>query len=383
MKDKTGARMRNPGTTKSRNTLDGAGLPTRRDFLRTAAGAGLALAGSPIAAWADHHGHPTPNSISYLDRRTYVRNMEVLAHFMPGHDCNGKMQLVSIGDRRYLFQQGDVIDISNVRKPAFLIICGFECGHVQFAFNKNLKKWILMTGQQTPITDSTPEAPLGKYDDPHLDDKRKNYKGLRGVRFYDVTDPSKITKLSEFSTGATGQGTHRNYYDGGKYAYLDTAPDESFIHQPSYFRQLVNGNMIVDASDPGNAKEVSMWWVPGSRKGEEAEYNKWMWSKLVPPKVVADQTPFAGLHGPVYVPKKLEDGGNRGYGAFGCNGFIILDLSDPQHQKEIGRFEPPAQYSGMGIAFHTIYCGILDRGFVISNGETTNSDCNQDRKSTR
>jgi hypothetical protein len=120
-----------------------------------------------------------------------------------------------------------------------------------------------------------------------------------------------------------------------------------------------------------------MWWVPGSRKGEEAEYNKWIWSKLVPPKVVADQTPFAGLHGPVYVPKKLEDGGNRGYGAFGCNGFIILDLSDPTHQKEIGRFEPPPQYSGMGIAFHTIYCGILERGFVLTNGETTNSDCNQ------
>jgi hypothetical protein len=31
----------------------------------------------------------------------------------------------------------------------------------------------------------------------------------------------------------------------------------------------------------------------------------------------------------------------------------------------------------MGIAFHTIYCGILERGFVLTNGETTNSDCNQ------
>lgn len=50
------------------------------------------------------------------------------------------------------------------------------------------------------------------------------------MRFYDATNPSKIIKLSEFSTGATGQGTHRNYYDGGKYAYLDTAPDETFIH---------------------------------------------------------------------------------------------------------------------------------------------------------
>ena len=350
---------------------------SRREFLQCAAGAALATATAPLVALADHHGHPTPNSIGYLDRRMYLHNMELLAHFSPGKNRGGKMQMMAIGSRRYLFQQGDVIDVSDVRKPAFYNKGGFQGNQVQLAYNKELKKWILMTGAQTPITDSTPEAPMGKYDDPHLDDKRKNYKGLRGIRFYDATDPSKIVKLSEFSTGATGQGTHRNYYDGGKYAYLDTAPDETFIHQPSYFRELVNGNMIIDVSDPSNAKEVSMWWVPGSRKGEEAEYNKWTWSKLVPPKVVADQTPFAGLHGPVYVPKRLEDGGNRGYGAFGCNGFIILDLSDPKHQKEIGRFEPPAQYSGMGIAFHTIYCGILERGFVITNGETTNSDCNQ------
>ncbi len=353
MRDDTRAKMPKSKTAKLTNARGKTFPPTRREFLRTAAGATLAMAGAPIAAWADHHGHPSPNSISYLDRRMYVRNMELLAHFMPGRVRNGKMQLMSIGNRRYMFQQGDVIDVSDVRKPAFYNKGGFEGNQVQVAYNKNLKKWILMTGAQTPITDSTPEAPMGKYDDPHLDDKRKNYKGLRGVRFYDVTDPSKIVKLSEFSTGATGQGTHRNYYDGGKYAYLDTAPDETFIHQPGYFRQLVNGNMIIDASDPSSAKEVSMWWVPGSRKGEEAEYNKWIWSKLVPPKVVADQTPFTGLHGPVYVPKKLEAGGKRGYGAFGCNGFIILDLSDP------------------------FYCGILDRGFVITNGETTNSDCNQ------
>jgi hypothetical protein len=41
-----------------------------------------------------------------------------------------------------------------------------------------------------------------------------------------------MVKISEFSTGATGQGTHRNYYDGGKYAYLDTAPDETVLIAP-------------------------------------------------------------------------------------------------------------------------------------------------------
>lgn len=353
-------------------------ISSRRQFLKhAAAGAGIAVASSALPALADHHPHPTPNSLTYLDRRTYIQNMEVLAHIEPGARRGGKLQMMAIGNRRYLIQQGDIIDVSDLHKPGMYNRKCFEGGQVQAAYNKGLKKWILMTGAQAPITDSTPAAPMGKYDDPHLADKWRNYKGLRGVRFYDISDPSKVVKLSEFSTGATGSGTHRNYYDGGKYAYLDTAPDDTFIHQPSYFRPLVNGNMVVDCSDPSNAKEVSFWWVPGSRKGEEAEYDKWVWSKLVPPKVAGDQTPFAGLHGPVYVPKKLEDGGTRGYGAFGCNGFIILDLSDPTHQKEIGRFEPPPQYAGMGIAFHTIYCGVMDRGFVITNGETTNSDCNQ------
>jgi hypothetical protein len=351
----------------------------RRDFLRavTGASAGLALAGTALPAFADRHASPTPNSLTYLDRRMYIHNMEIIAHFAPGEDRGGKMQMMSIGNRRYLLQQGDVIDLSDARKPTMYNHKGFQGNQLQVAYNKDLKKWILMTGAPAPITASTPKAPNGKYDDPHLEDAWRNFKGLRGVRFYDATDPAKIVKLSEFSTGATGSGTHRNYYDGGRYAYLDCSPDDTFIHQPSYFRPLVNGNMIVDCSDPSNPKEVSFWWVPGSKKGEEAEYDKWIWSKLVPPKVHPDQTPFVGLHGPVYVPKKLEDGGNRGYGAWGANGLIIHDLSDPRHQKAIGQFEPPAQYSGMGIAFHTIWCGMLERGYVITNGETTNSDCNQ------
>src|ERR1700692_3349442 len=81
-------------------------LPSRRQFLQTTAGAGLALAGSSILAWADHHGHPSPNTISYLDRRMYVRNMEVLA-FLPGENRHGKIQMMSVGNRRYMFQQGD------------------------------------------------------------------------------------------------------------------------------------------------------------------------------------------------------------------------------------------------------------------------------------
>src|SRR5260370_27136389 len=93
------------------------GFPTRREFLQRAAGAGLTLSGSSLTAWADHHGHPTPNRLTYLDRPMYIRNMEILPHFQPRHVRSGKMQLMSAGDRRYLFQQDDVTDISDVRKP--------------------------------------------------------------------------------------------------------------------------------------------------------------------------------------------------------------------------------------------------------------------------
>src|ERR1700692_389819 len=174
---------------KARNGSPEAGTqPTRREFIRGAAGASLLLAGSNVAAWADHHGHPTPQSLSYLDRRAYIHNMEILAHFMPGQPRNGKMQMMSIGNRRYMFQQGDVIDLSDVRKPIVFNKGGFQGNQVQVAFNKDLKKWILMTGSQTPITDSTPGRPHGKYGRPRLHDKRKNFKSLRPVRFYDVTD---------------------------------------------------------------------------------------------------------------------------------------------------------------------------------------------------
>lgn len=349
----------------------------RREFLKKVAGAtGMALAGAAVPALANRHPKALPMSLTYLDRRTYIHNMEVIAHFAPGTRRGGKMQMMSIGNRRYMFQAGDVLDVSDPRNPRMYNPKGFEGGQVQLAYNKNLKKWILMTGADAAKPVSSVEHPAPKYDDPTSVNVERNYKGLRGVRFYDATDPSKIVKLSEFSTGATGSGTHRNYYDGGKYAFLDTAPDDTFIHQPYYIRPLVNGNMIVDCSDPLNVKQISHWWVPGSRKGEEAEYEKWAISKLVPPNVAPDQTPVAGLHGPVYVPRKIEDGGTRGYGSFGSNGMRILDVSDPAHQKEVGKFEPPPQYAGMGFGFHTIYCGILDRGFVLTNGENQNPDCN-------
>ncbi len=355
--------------------VDTTSRTTRRQFLtRVAGGAGVALSG-PFVAFANRHPHPSPQSIKYLDRKMYIHNMEIVAHILPGEDRGGKMQMMAIGKQRLLFQEGDVIDVTDPRSPKMLNQKGYQGGQIQLAYNTSLKKWILMTGSQPPISSATPDAPNGKYDDPKLGEEHRRYKGLRGIRLYDATDPSKIVKLSEFSTGATGTGTHRSYYDGGRYAYLDTAPDDTFIHNIWAFRPLANGLMVVDVSDPTAVKQVAMWWVPGMRKGEEAEFKKWPEASIEYEH--KDQTPFTSLHGPVYVPKKVEDGGKRGYGPWGSFGLIIHDLSDIAKPREIGRFDPSPPY-GTGIVFHTIYVALLDRGFVFANGETTNPDCNEE-----
>ncbi len=63
-----------------------------------------------------------------------------------------------------------------------------------------------------------PQYPHGQYDK-ELRDKVLAYKGLRGIRNYDITDPTKPNLLQEYNTGEKGNGTHHNFYDGGQYAY--------------------------------------------------------------------------------------------------------------------------------------------------------------------
>ena len=62
-----------------------------------------------------------------------------------------------------------------------------------------------------------------------------------------------------------------NFYDGGKYAYLAAGWDDQFFFENTQ-RTQGSGMMVVDLTDPAKVKEVSRFWIPGQRKGEEAEY---------------------------------------------------------------------------------------------------------------
>ena len=64
---------------------------------------------------------------------------------------------------------------------------------------------------------------------------------------------------SSFPIGRpASEGTHRNGYPGGKYAYLSAV-------MPGYKGNIL---VILDVSDPKNPKEAGRWWLPGQKEGE-------------------------------------------------------------------------------------------------------------------
>jgi len=362
-----GARM-----IRKRNTLP------RREFIRMGAAGGCALAGAglPGFLFANQHPHPRADSLKYLDRNTYVHNMDVHGHLFAGERRNGEMEMMAIGDRRFLFQQATVIEITNPLQPKIINKEAYiGDGDIQLAFNKSLRKWILISSADVPSTSSHPGAFNGKYDDPSLIDKDINLPGLRGVRIYDATDPTDIRLLSKWSCDQldpdreiqTGAGTAHNFYSGGRYAYLDAGFDNSFTHMESPIRYYTNGVQTIDVADPGNPKFVSNWWVPGQRLDEEAAYRKW--------REYGDRLSFTCKNGGFFVPRKVEDGGRYAYSTWGSFGFFIHDVSNPALPKLVGKFVPP--YLPGGIQMYATDVNRLERGFVVANPETLNPDCNQ------
>jgi hypothetical protein len=360
---------------------------SRRSLLRGVAGAALATAGVRIAgtlgARAQVGGlEPGPvvptfrlpsGSLNYLDRKQYIHNMEIISH-LSGASISGGEPLTALwakGKQRLLPGNGGFIDISDAKNPV-MTIKGVIRGGGTVTYNTNLKKWIMMCTAAAPLTSSTPEAPNGQYD-PASREKSTSYKGLRGIRNYDITDPAKPNLLQEYSTGEKGNGTHHNFYDGGKYAYLDCGWDDQ-LRMENHQRPYSNALMIVDMSDPANVKEVSRWWVPGQRLGEEEEYKKYIFAN--------DHSSWTGNHGAITVPKRVEDGGTLGYGGFGAFGMYVMDLSDIKHPKPAGHVQ--YEFNGMGaIPFHTCYPLNADAGhprlqnMLVAVHEAIEADCRE------
>ena len=125
-----------------------------------------------------------------------------------------------------------------------------------------------------------------------------------GFYIWSLADPEDPRLLGHYKTG--GLGTHRNYYDGGRYVHATALPNgyDGHIYQ------------AVDISDPANPREISRWWRKGQWvAGGEAG------------------VPFGTmLHGGAYVH------GNRAYLPYSAGGFVILDISDISAPRLVGDF---------------------------------------------
>ncbi len=162
-----------------------------------------------------------------------------------------------------------------------------------------------------------------------------------GFVIWDLADPENPRRLGQYKTG--GSGTHRNYYDGGRYVHTTALPDgyQGHIYQ------------IVDIADPSRPREVSRWWRKGQwvAGGEAGAPNGTL------------------LHGGAYVK------GSRAYLPYSAGGFVILDISDVTKPRMVSElpFSPPFQSF---IAVHTAV-PLEGRPLVLVNSEAINERCDE------
>lgn len=122
-----------------------------------------------------------------------------------------------------------------------------------------------------------------------------------GALLWDVgSDPADPDLLGRYRTG--GDGTHRNYYAGGDYAYMAAKPDDC------------EGRMleVVDVSEPTNPEVVGRWWWPGQHENDPRD----------------DEATYY-FHGPAYVD------GDRAFLSYGDKGMVVLDVSDPTDPERV------------------------------------------------
>lgn len=169
---------------------------------------------------------------------------------------------------------------------------------------------------------------------------------LAGIQLFDVSDPTAPRRLGGWST--TGSGTHRNWFPGGRYAYLSASED-------GYAGRFL---IILDVSDPEHPHEAGRWWLPGQavKFGETPawagrEHGHW------------------GLHGPIVA-------GDFCYLAYEDNGVAIVNVADPAQPELVGHFNVHPPFGGYA---HTAL-PLPNRHLLVVAEETIAYNCREEQK---
>lgn len=234
-----------------------------------------------------------------LSRETKTSFMETSTHHAPGiaenigfdlvgyHDLGGmpafKLAIYQHANRWFLYvghlwhRGWSVIDVTDPANPQLLRTLRGPAN--TWTIQAQAADGLLLTALEKPVPGWGIEEALPFEE---------------GAQIWDIaTDPADPQLVSTWRTGATG--THRNFYSGGRYAYMTAT-------RPGFHRHLL---VILDVSDPEAPVEVATWAWPTQDTANPSALDQ------------------AYLHGPAYVS------GNRAYLSFGRVGLVILDISDP------------------------------------------------------
>jgi hypothetical protein len=276
----------------------------------------------------------------HLERPAVEQSKNV--EFVGFHDLNGKpgfkMAIQCVKERWYLYVANlwqpsgwQILDVTDPAKPELLkYIPGPENTmtiQVQVAEGK------MITSLQT-IGAGVPaeRAKLWGHD------PSKPFEA--GILIWDVQSPAHPKLLSRFTVD--GNGTHRNYYAGGRYVHLAA-------NVKGYQGNIY---LIVDVSDSVNPVEVGRWWYPG----------QWVEGGETQPDVMGVPKEVLGHHGPATVV------GDLAYLAYGRSGCVILDISDVTKPKMVGHLSIGS--FGSIVGNHT-FLPIPERKIAIATTEPT------------
>jgi hypothetical protein len=319
--------------SSTRNNLEGQETTTawtRRQILGRTALLGLAatglggIMGEPAAASGGPRSSKPPRGSAHNVRTVGYSDLD-------GRGGGFKMAVQEV-DGRWLLYLGHlwhrgwtILDVTRPSRPEVL-------NFIEGPENTWTIQMELNGGKMITALEQMPESWGG---DPNLPFEE-------GVLIWDLAeDPVHPALLGHFATG--GSGTHRNFYDGGRYLHLAAG-------MPGY-----EGNIyvIVDIDDPTVPTEVGRWWVPGqhTQGGETPDQDA------------------VSLHGPPYIV------GDLAWLPYGGAGMVILDISDPAQPSEMGRldFSPPFNAN---IGAHSVL-PLSDRNLALVTSEAIAEDCQE------
>jgi hypothetical protein len=277
---------------------------------------GLAASTVTTAARAGRRLKASPGDWVRDARGGMARNVECVAY----HDLGGlrhagyQMAMQEQGGRFYLYCAHwaingiSILDVTTPAKPRLVRFCPEPSGRQGIAMVKlQVADGLGVTNMQMRKFEQFfgPQPAGTEFDE--------------GALIWDFHDPENPSVLARWHS-ATPWGTHRNFYNGGRYVHLaaGAAGYRGFIYR------------ILDIQDPRDPIIVGQWAHPEQ------------------PTDPADDRHIE-LHAP-YVE------GDVAYLAYWGIGMVMLDISDPSRPRHVStlRTHPPFGGGSGGASVHTI-----------------------------